>query len=364
MTQLFYKDFGVSRDGVALGGLTGSLAHFLAIPGSEFEELNDAVGEVLGEVVGGSLDDIAIFAFFDDFRRAIGSCGERGKTTGERFQDDVGEGVVEGRKDEEVGCLVGLLDFPGGAFEVDMVDYAESSCQFPVGGRIIRADDAERAIMSLLACHREGAEDGVEAFAFEILTNEEKFDLKAFLIVRIGSELFVIDAIVDDVNAVLGVLVVFSDEGFRKLGVGDDDPGVIRIHDGAFDLENGTVPRIDRFDEAADLTGVAEFHPVALKGVGDSESVGWEIAGEGDDLIDFQILQCGLGIAIEGEVFCEGGCAVNLDRDVLEVGVDFRIEDFGENPDFVAHVAEFAAEIGRIPFCAPLAVGALAANHC
>ena len=76
-----------------------------------------------------------------------------------------------------------------------------------------------------------------------------------------------IDAIVDDVNAVLGILVIFSDEGFRKLGVGDDDPGVFRIHDGAFDLKNGAVPGIDRFDEAADLSGVAEFHPVALKGI-------------------------------------------------------------------------------------------------
>lgn len=217
--------------------------------------------------------------------------------------------------------------------------------------------------MSLLACHREGAEDGVEALAFEILTNEEKFDFRAFPVAWIGSELFVIHAVVDDVNAILGVLVEFTNEGFRKLGVGDDDPGVIRIHDGAFDLENSAVPGIDRFDEAADFPGVAEFHPVALKGVGDTESVGWKIAGEGDDLIDFQILQCGLGIAIEGEVFCEGGCAVDLDRNVLEIGVDFRIEDFGENPDFVAHVAEFAAEIGRVPFCTPLAVGAFAANH-
>ena len=172
-----------------------------------------------------------------------------------------------------------------------------------------------------------------------------------------------IDAIVDDVNPVLGILVVFSNEGFRKLGVGDDDPCVFGIHDGTFDLENGAVPGIDRFDEATDFSGVAEFHPVALKGVGDSESVGWKIAGEGDDLIDFQILQCGLGITIEGEVFCEGGGPVDLDRDVLEAGVDFGIEDFGENPDFVAHVAEFAAEVGREPFCAPLAVGTLAASH-
>ena len=87
--------------------------------------------------MGGALDDIAILAFFDDFRRAIGGGGEGGEAAGERFQDDVGEGVVEGREDEEVGHLVGLLNFPSGAFEVDTVDYAKSSCQFQVGGGIV-----------------------------------------------------------------------------------------------------------------------------------------------------------------------------------------------------------------------------------
>lgn len=87
--------------------------------------------------MGGALDDIAILAFFDDFRRAIGGGGEGGEAAGERFQDDVGEGVVEGREDEEVGHLVGLLNFPGGAFEVDTVDYAKSSCQFTVWGGIV-----------------------------------------------------------------------------------------------------------------------------------------------------------------------------------------------------------------------------------
>ena len=137
MTQLFYKDFGVSRDGVSLGRVPGSLAHFLAIPRSEFNKLNDAVGEVLGEVVGGSFDDVAIFAFFDNFRRTIGGGGKGGEAAGERFQDDIGEGIVERRENEEIGSLVGFLNFPSGAFEVDTVDYAKSSCQFLVGGGIV-----------------------------------------------------------------------------------------------------------------------------------------------------------------------------------------------------------------------------------
>ena len=99
--------------------------------------------------------------------------------------------------------------------------------------------------MSLLACHREGPEDGVEAFALKVLTNEEELDLRTLLIVRIGSELLVIDAVVDDVNTILRILVVFSDEGFRKLGVCNDDPCIVRIHDSTFDLENGSVPGID-----------------------------------------------------------------------------------------------------------------------
>ena len=157
----------------------------------------------------------------------------------------------------------------------------------------------------MLTCHREGPEDGVEAFALKVLTNEEEFDLRTLLIVRVGSELLVIDAVVDDVNTILRILVVFSDEGFRKLGVGDDDPGVFGIHDGTFDLENGAVPGIDRFDEAADFSGVAEFHPVALKGVGDAEGVGREVPGERDDLIDLEVFQGSLGVAVEGEVFGE-----------------------------------------------------------
>ena len=93
--------------------------------------------------MGGALDDVAIFSFVNDFRRSIGGGGERRKAAGERFEDNVGKGVVEGREDEEVGCLIGFLNFPGGSFEVDMFGDAEPFCYFPVWAGVVRADHAE-----------------------------------------------------------------------------------------------------------------------------------------------------------------------------------------------------------------------------
>ncbi len=57
-----------------------------------------------------------------------------------------------------------------------------------------------------------------------------------------------------------------------------------------------------------------------------------------------------------------GGGAVDLDGNVDEVGVDGGVEDFGEEPDLVSHLAELAAEVGCVAFRSPLGEGAFASD--
>ena len=49
--------------------------------------------------------------------------------------------------------------------------------------------------------------------------------------------------------------------------------------------------------------------------------------------------------------------------DVFEDGVGYWIKDFCENRAAVVHLTQLAAEVFRELFLAPLAEGALAANH-
>ena len=157
--------------------------------------------------------------------------------------------------------------------------------------------------MSFFAGHGEGSDDGGESFTFEILTDKEKFDLGTLPVVWSGCKLLVVHAIVDDVNSLLGILVILSNERLRELGVGDDYPGVLRIHDRALYFENGAIPGIDRFDKITNLSGIPQAHPVTLKWIGDAEGVRREVAGESDDLVDLQVLQSCLSVAIKGKVF-------------------------------------------------------------
>ena len=43
--------------------------------------------------------------------------------------------------------------------------------------------------------------------------------------------------------------------------------------------------------------------------------------------------------------------------------MDFLVEDLGEDPNFMPHIAELATEVRGIAFSASLAEGALAANN-
>ncbi len=264
------------------------MAHGEAVGGGKIAEFENAVGEVPCEVVGGTFDDVSGLFFGNDFGGTVGGSGEGGESTGEGLEDDVGEGIVERGEDEKVGGLVGFLDVEGGALEVDVVGDPELLSHVAVGGRFVAADDAEAAGVSGFADGGEGADDGLEALALEVLADEEECYFRTFAVVGVGGELGVIDSVVDDVDAILGVVIVFPDEGFGELGIGDDDAGVLGIHDGAFQGEDGAVAGVEGFDKFPQFRGVAEAHPIAVQGVRDAEGIGRVAAGKGDDLIDVE----------------------------------------------------------------------------
>jgi len=97
-----------------------------------------------------------------------------------------------------------------------------------------------------------------------------------------------------------------------------------------------------------------------VEGVGDAEGVGREASGEGDDLVDFELCDGGLGVAVEGMVTGGGSGPVDLHRKVNEVRVDVGIEDFCDDPDLVSHSTEVAAKVGGVAFRASFGEGAFA----
>ena len=195
-------------------------------------------------MIGCAFDDVSIFVLGDDFGRAIGCSGKDREATSEGFEDDIGEGVVERRKDEKVSALIGFLDFASGTIKVNEFRNPKLFCLLFIAGGIVTANHPEKARMAGITNTGKGFDDWGEPLPLEVLSHKEKLEVGCFLIGGVGGELGVIDPVVDDVDSILRVVVVAADEIFRELGIGNNDTGVLGRHDFALELENGAVSRI------------------------------------------------------------------------------------------------------------------------
>ncbi len=149
-------------------------------------------------------------------------------------------------------------------------------------------------------------------------------------------------------DALRRVIVELPDQPPGQLGVCDDHAGVRGIEDAVFEGEDRAVAGIEFFDETPDRARVADFHPVAVQGIGNAEGIRREGARKGENGIGLESGDRFLAALVKGSRAAGGGGAVHLHGDVDDVGMDRRIEGFRDHEDRVPGIREAAAEVRRV----------------
>jgi len=289
----------VSLDGARFGeGARGAGCGESAL---RMEEFGDARGHGVG-VVG--VDDVSLFSMCEDFAGAVCGAGYDGERGGEGFEDDVCAGVVVAGEAEDVGGGVAGFGLRDCAEILDSVGDSEIGGE-PVAGfpAAFSGDDEAEARAGLFE-EGHGADERVESFALEVVSEEEDGDF----VVRegevasgggpqagaeVGGESAEVCAVMYDVDAVGFAPVVADDFVADEVGDGDDVVASSGAELGFFEVEDESLVEagelLESQGEAGEgAAGGAEVvgHPCAVYAASGAEDVHVDAFSESVDDVE------------------------------------------------------------------------------